>query len=653
MAFRTAAVVLLTASAAQAAAQGPAPRARPPAAVVSADTTKLTHARLERVDVEAWLDGFMPYALAAGDIAGGVVVVVKDGAVLLQKGYGFSDVERRKLVAPDSTLFRAGSVSKLFTWTAVMQLVEEGKLELDRDVNAYLDFVIPAYDGKPITLRNIMTHTPGFEESVRYLIGDDSTNVIPLERLMKIALPKRVFAPGTTPAYSNYAVSLAGYIVARVSGQPFDERIEKKVFQPLGMTRSTFRQPLPADLKPLMSQGYVLGSGDPKPFEIVQPAPAGSVSATGADMAKFMIAHLNGGAGILRPETARLMHTTTLTIVPPLNRMALGFYEQNINGRRVISHGGDTQWFHSYLWLFPDDRVGLFVSVNSAGREGASGLVRDALFTEFADRYFPSPLPDTRVDSATAAAHARMMSGVYSGSRGSFTNFMRVVELFSQTKLSVDDKGKLVAPALTGTNHQPLEWVEIAPFVWRDENSGMRLAAKVENNHVVRWSVDSASPFLVFDPTPWYRSSAWLVPALSVSLGVVLLTALAWPLGAIVRRRYKVRPLFEGRALWAQRLTAAFAWLAVIALVLWGVFVSIGFGDLPKLGGSLDWLLKTAQILTPIALFGLLLVVLLNLTMAWRRGWFAKVWNVALTVSAIVILWVVVAFRLLGRGTYY
>jgi CubicO group peptidase (beta-lactamase class C family) len=534
-----------------------------------------------------------------------------------------------------------------------MQLVEEGKLDLDSDVNKYLDFVIPPYDGKPITLRNIMTHTPGFEESVRYLISDDSTNVIPLERLMKTALPKRVFPPGTTPAYSNYATSLAGYIVARVSGQPFDERIEKKIFLPLGMTRSSFRQPLPADLKPLMSQGYTLGSGDPKPFEIVQPAPAGSLSLAGADMAKFMIAHLNDGEGILRPETARLMHSTTLTIIPPLNRMALGFYEQNINGRRVISHGGDTQWFHSYLWLFPDERVGLFVSVNSAGREGASGLVRDALFTEFADRYFPSPLPDTRVDSATAAAHARKMAGVYSGSRGSFTNFMRVIELFSQAKVGVDDKGKLVAPALTGTNRQPLEWVEIAPFVWRDKNSGLRLAAKVENDRVVRWSVDSASPFLVFERTPWYRSSVWLVPALSVSVGVVLITALAWPFGAIMRRRYKVRPLIEGRSLFAQRLTAVFAWLAVSALVLWAVFVSVGFSDLPKLGGSLDWLLKTAQVVTPIAVIGLLLVVLWNVTMAWRRGWLAKVWNVALTFSALVLLWVVLAFHLLGTGTYY
>ena len=124
-------------------------------------------AALNRADVEAWLDGFMPYALERGDIAGAVVVVVKDGQVLLQKGYGYADVAKRTPVDPETTLFRPGSVSKLFTWTAVMQLVEQGKLDLDADVNEYLDFEIPARDGKPVTLRQIMTHTAGLEETAR------------------------------------------------------------------------------------------------------------------------------------------------------------------------------------------------------------------------------------------------------------------------------------------------------------------------------------------------------------------------------------------------------------------------------------------------------------------------------------------------------
>ena len=197
--------------------------------------------------------GFVPYALAAGDIAGAVVVVVKDGAVLVQKGYGHADVEARTPVDPAATLFRPGSVSKLFTWTAVMQLVEQGKLDLDADVNQYLDFEIPARDGTPVTLRQAMTHTTGFEEQIRALITADPDEITPLGDALKYWVPERIHVPGATPAYSNYATALAGYIVERVSGESFDDYIERHSFQPLGMDRSSFRQPLPAPLLANMS----------------------------------------------------------------------------------------------------------------------------------------------------------------------------------------------------------------------------------------------------------------------------------------------------------------------------------------------------------------------------------------------------------------
>lgn len=286
--------------------------------------------RLTRADVEAFFDGFLPYALADGGIPGAVVVVVADGEIVLQKGYGYSDLEARTPVDPASTLFRPGSVSKLFTWTAVMQLVESGQIDLDVDVNEYLDFEIPSRDGgKPITMRDIMTHTPGFEERVKKLITPDPENVEPLGEFLKVWVPTRIFPAGTTPAYSNYATGLAGHIVERVSGQSFDDYMDEHIFEPLGMENSTFRQPLPDRLADQMSNGYASTAGEPQPFEIVNPAPAGSLSSTGTDMAKFMIAHLqNGeyqGVRILEAGTARRMHTTMLTMMPPLNRMALGF----------------------------------------------------------------------------------------------------------------------------------------------------------------------------------------------------------------------------------------------------------------------------------------------------------------------------------------
>src|SRR5580658_7944294 len=340
-------------------------------------------------DANAWLDGYLPYALRTGDIAGAVVAIVKDGQVVTERGYGFSDVEKRTPVDPKRTLFRPGSVFKLLTWTAVMQQVEAGKIDLDADVNRYLDFNIPARDGKPVTMRNLMQHSAGFEEQAKGVITYDP-NGSRFEALLKQWVPDRVFAPGTTPAYSNYGASLAGYIVQRVSGESFDDYIDKNIFEPLEMHFSSFRQPLPAQLAPFMSKGYRTASQPATPFEIVGPAPAGSLSSSGEDMAHFMIAHLQSGEyqgkRILGVATAQQMHDSPANVSARLNRMELGFFETNINGREVIAHLGDTEDFHTSLHLFLADNVGFYVSFNSLGKNGAAGELRGAMFQDFADR---------------------------------------------------------------------------------------------------------------------------------------------------------------------------------------------------------------------------------------------------------------------------
>src|ERR1700678_3338619 len=464
-------------------------------------------------DLNAWLDGYMPYAVHTADIAGAVVAVVKDGQIVTERGYGYSDVAKRTPVDPKKTLFRPGSVSKLFTWTAVMQLVEQGKIDLDADVNRYLDFKIPARDGQPITMRNLMQHTAGFEEQAKGLISSDP-EAPRFEALLKQWVPERVFAPGSTPAYSNYGASLAGYIVQRLSGESFDDYIEKHLFAPLDMQHSSFRQPLPANLAPLMSNGYVLGSGESHPFEIVGASPAGALSSPAEDMAHFMIAQLQNGEyhgnRILRAETAETMHNSPLTILPPLNRMELGFFETNINGREVIAHLGDTQFFHTSLHLFLKENVGFYVSFNSPGKAGAVGGLRGAMFEDFADRYFPAAeTAATAVDAKTSAEHAAMLQGHWVNSRASQSSFLAAVGLFGQTKAGANAKGELAVP-FNGLNGQPRHWVESAPFVWRDQDSHERLAAKVVDGQMLRFSIDGISPFMVLDRAQWYADAAWL-----------------------------------------------------------------------------------------------------------------------------------------------
>lgn len=614
---------------------------------------------LTRPDLEAWLDGFMPYALQRGNVAGAVVVVVKDGQVLLQKGYGYADVARRTPVDPERTLFRPGSVAKLFTWTAVMQLVEQGKLDLDRDINDYLDFTIPPRAGQPITLRNVMTHTPGFEEVLKSLMTDKPEVLPPLGRYLKSWTPNRIYPPGKVPAYSNYGVALAGYVIERVSGERFEDYIDRHIFTPLGMVSSTFRQPLPDRLKPQMSQGYQVGSGPEGSYELVGPAPAGALAATGADMARFMIAHLQNGAygsaRILSDSTARIMHGTASPVIPPLHSMLLGFFQRNENGHRIIAHEGDTQFFHSALSLLVDDGVGFYLSVNSTGKEGAAGPIHTALFEQFADRYFPGPEDDRTVEAKVAAEHARLMAGTYESSRRAQSSFVSLIGLAGPVTVAATESGSIIVPAIQGLNGQPKQWREVAPFVWHEVGGKERLAARVENGRVVMFSVDGVSPFAMFQPVVWWKSPAWLLPLLIAALVALLLTTLAWPIAAAVRRHYGVKLGLTGREARARLLTRLAGIAVIITLAAWVATLAPIATDLFVFAPRLDPWIRTLRVLSLLVFPGAAALALWNARLVWsgKGGRLYKLWSAVLSLACVGVVWVATVFRLMGFSANY
>src|SRR5438270_574391 len=264
-------------------AAGQKPRVvKPKSSLAPPSTTQAPTATHELTadDLGTFLEGLVPLQIEREDIAGAVVAVVKDGKLLFAHGYGYADAEKKKTVSAEDTLFRPGSVSKLFTWTSIMQLQEQRKLDLDHDVNEYIDFKVPQKFGKPVTIRNLMTHTPGFEEAVKDLFVANPSKPMSLGDYLKTHMPNEIYPPGTIPAYSNYGAAMAGYIVQRLSGEPFDQYVANHIFKPLGMTHATFTQPLPESLKPLMSNGSDAASDGAKSFEFVLPAPAGSLSAS-------------------------------------------------------------------------------------------------------------------------------------------------------------------------------------------------------------------------------------------------------------------------------------------------------------------------------------------------------------------------------------
>jgi len=614
---------------------------------------------LTRADLESWLDGYLPYALERGDVAGAVIAIVKDGRVLFEKGYGYADVARQTRNDPTRTLFRPGSISKLFTWTAVMQQVELGRLNLDADVNTYLDFKIPPRDGQPITLRNLMTHTGGFEETLEYAETNNPADLLPLSRYVRRWVPKRIFPPGKIPAYSNYGTALAGYIVERVSHEPFDLYIARHILDPLGMKSSTFAQPLPERFRARMAQGYPNASAPPKPYQLFGCSPAASLAATADDMAHFMIAHLQDGgyeqARILQPETARMMHGTPLTILPVVNRMLLGFYEMNRNGHRIIGHDGDTSLFHSELYLLPLDGVGVFLSLNSTGKDASAYAIREALFRQFIDRYFPGPAPDGHVDAATAQAHAALIAGEYVSSRGEQSSFLSILELFSPTLVNSNPDGTISVSGADAINGEPIRWREIAPFVWRDVQGKDRLAAKVTDGKVTLFSLDSVSPFLVFQPASPGSSRVTWATLLKLSLASLVLTVVLWPVSAILRRHYAARFPLQGHDATAYRGVRIAAAFVLLVLLGW-LFTFMAFINetLPMTDRADGWLILL-HLFSLVAFVVALPVAGWNAWRTCRRhsGWFAKLWSVVLVAAFGAVLWIGCAYKLLGFSVNY
>jgi CubicO group peptidase (beta-lactamase class C family) len=607
---------------------------------------------LTRNALETWLDEYMTREQAEKKTAGAVVVVVKNGEVLLEKGYGFADLARRIPVDPERTLFRAGSVSKLFTWTAVMQQVEQGKIDLDRDINAYLDFKIPPREGKPITMRNLMTHTPGFEDWAKDLWSSDPKGVAPLGTFIKRWVPGRIYAPGTMPAYSNYGTALAAYIVTRVSGLPFDDYMDRNIFGRLGMAHSSFRQPLPEQLRGDVTQSYAGLPGPVKPYEMLALSPAGSLSATGADMAKFMIAHLEGGryggAQLLRPETVAMMHGTPLTILPPLNRMLLGFNEKNRNGHRIIGHDGDTQFNHALLRLLLDDHVGIHIAVNTA--DGYQ--LRSDLFTAFTDRFFPAPesrSADAAVDPKTAAKHARMIAGGYNNSKTWRFNFPHIIVLLAQERVVANADGSI---SIEG---EPDKWREFQPFVWRKEGTTERLAAKIENGKVVRFSYDELSPFMMFNRTPFWESAVWLLPLLKFSVAALLLAVLLWPVAWIVRRvRAKTLPAHGDRAV-AFQLMGVAALASVLVAYGWFSLLSMMIADYTTISSAFDGRIWFLHVATTVVCVGAALIAIWNTWLMWRqkRHWVARGWSALLVIACLTTLWIALTFKLMAFSVNY
>lgn len=649
--IRRAAVLVLLPLLSLLAACSSAPPANAPPVAAPVESHELT-----AQDVNAWLDGQLPDALKNGRVPGAVVSVVKDGQVLTTRGYGWAQtgVGGGDPVAVDaeSTLFRVASISKIPTSIAVMQLVGQGRLDLDEDISAYLDFEIERGFDEPLTLRHLLTHTGGFEQLAKGDANPDGGS-FDLEAHVTTDIPAQVFAPGTTPAYSNYGMSLAGYIVQRASGQPFEDYVREHVLEPAGMTSSTYAQPLPAELEDRMAGGYTTADQPAQPFESITP-PAGALTVSAPDFAAFMIAQLERSPELLSEAGWEQMWSPNpdpeeLGGLAKGDRMGLGYWIYERNGHRIVEHGGDTAFFHSDFEIYPEDGVGIFIAMNGGGTENASGTIRTDLMEGFTDRYFPAEQDADQVGAAGQQAdpeqsreRAEQVAGSYQAARGSFTTSLAIFDPFQTVSVSARDNGNLVLSA----QGQPLEYEEIEPWVWQRVGGYDRIAADTSGPGV---RLSFVGPHTLL---PVGASTQLLLPVMAGGAVLLVIVLVVWPVGAVLRHRAirgggQASPALPR----AGRLARIGGLIALLATSGWLVMWAVAFSTLQL---PSDLLLRVMQILQWV---GVLAIV----PAAWdlwkavrgRAGWRRITVSGLLVLGLVALAWVAWSANLLTSGTRY
>ena len=415
-------------------------------------------------ELEAFIDGLVRAGMDQAHVAGVAVSVVQDGRVVLKKGYGFASFAPVARVDPDATLFRIGSITKTFTWIAVMKAVEAGKMDIDAPVNMYLtaDLQIPPEGfSQQIRMRDLMTHSPGFEDHVLgVLFANDPARVRSLQTFLRSERPRRVREPGGLTSYSNYGVALAGAAVSNVEGVSWQDLIEMEILNPLGLSHTSVREPypprkdLPAPMPEALARDLSNGfrwageSHKARDFEYITPvAPAGGISASAGDLARYMLMLLGGGSldgvRVFGPHAAEAFRTPMTTLPREVGAIDAGFFEWQLpGGFRGYGHNGGTLSFFTDMTLVPELRLGIFVATNTEG----GGRISDPLPARVVERFYGPARKAPAAGSVDVAEATRIYAGTYLATRRSYSGLEGFALRFQTAMpVTVSPDGYLVA----------------------------------------------------------------------------------------------------------------------------------------------------------------------------------------------------------------
>ncbi len=563
-------------------------------------------------ELEAFMDGIILAYMDKQKIAGAALGITHRGETLLLKGYGYADVEKNIKVDPETSMFRIGSVSKLFTWIAVLQQVEQGRLDLDKDINNYISaFSIPETFEEPITLRSLLSHTPGFEDILLELFIREGDPIPSLEEIFKNKIPKRIFPPLQEAAYSNHGTGLAQYLVELVTGTPFEDYVEQNILEPLGMHYTTFRQPIPEHLQAFMSNGYAFRNGrfEPQGFEVVPMTGAGGASTTANDMLIFMDALLNNA----RKDTISLMDSATYAIMkqpvlqhaPYMNPALHGFMDISTPHVQIIGHGGNTFLFHSLLALFPEHELGVFMSFNSENGGGTYGDV----ITQFVKRFFPvletSPEPMHLTEEYLAG-----FTGKFIPNRRPHSDLLKVIGFLNIAEISLDNESLFIKD-FEG-ELKKMTPVDSTRFYVAEDN--IFIAFNLSERGKAEKMYISNLPILAFDrmKTIYEPGLHLLLLALTIIASIYIL--LAWPWIYFLRRKYDKTPRTPNPLPPFTKITA---YIAALFYMIFLMLIIVSSGRGPDIIFGIPEAMRIA-LFFPLAAIPFILLMAWNSLVVWK-----------------------------------
>ncbi|WP_175412981.1 serine hydrolase domain-containing protein [Clostridium sp. AWRP] len=497
-------------------------------------------------DMKVFMDNTFQKKMKEQHVPGAVITVVKDGKVIFSKGYGYADLENKVPVTPDKTLVRIASVSKLFTYTAMMQLSEQGKVDLKADVNKYLKgYTLKNKYSNPVTVEELLTHTSGIDDNRIADLSKDKRDLLPMNDFLKKHLPKVIREPGTVINYSSYDAALAGGIVEQVSGKPLNNFIKDNIFKPLKMSNSTLNR----DMNPKgLECGYNYENDKIVKAELLKGYfnnyAVGGIISTSEDMAKFMIAQLNNGAyrdkRILQESTAIDMHSQHATFDKRLPGMAYGFNEKYIKGYRAIEHPGySPDNIYSDMTLFPDENLGVFISIN----QGMNNLP-DEIVSEMVAKYFPKKEEaKNKKPYYTSKSNLKDFIGTYRFSENPVSTFHKGDAFPEGEDVTVSLKdGK--ALTLTGKdvfvgNKYSTTLKEIEPLVFKRDDTGEYVVFKKDKNGQIYYLAQQQDSWHgTYEKLKWYELSIVQIGVTLFSL-IIFLIVIIFSIGRIIYNTIK------------------------------------------------------------------------------------------------------------------